>query len=131
MKKIIAVAAVLSVAACAQPEAEEEMTEEAVVEEVAAGPMDGVGGPGTYEVTYSDGSVGTFTAAEDGTYSATVGDDAGTGTITEQDGKTCFDADGDDAGAVCWTNSEVGEDGSWTSTSDEGDVVTVRPAAAE
>ncbi|MFN2100573.1 hypothetical protein [Altererythrobacter sp. MF3-039] len=128
MKKLLAATAILALTACAEQEAEEAMVEE----EVAAAETIAVpGGPGDYEVTYSDGSVGTFTANEDGTFSAQVGDDASTGTITEADGKTCFDADGDEEGAMCWTNSEVGEDGSFTSTSDDGEVVTVRPAAAE
>lgn len=128
MKKLIAAASVLAIAACAEPAPTEEAVEE-VVEEAAAEP----GGPGTYEVTYADGSVGMLTTSEDGTFSATLGDEAGSGTVTEVDGKVCFDADGDEEGATCWTNSEVAEDGSWTSTSDDGETVTVRmvDAAAE
>ena len=128
MKRLLAATAILALAACAEQEAEEAMVEEPA-EEAAA-----VGGPGTYEVTYADGSVGTLTTNEDGTFSATLGEESGTGTVAEQDGKVCFDADGDEEGAVCWTNSEPGEDGSWTSTSDDGEVVTVRlveEAAAE
>lgn len=120
MTKLLAATAILALTACAEQEAEDAMAEEAV-EETAA-----VGGPGTYEVTYADGSVGTLTSNEDGTFSAMIGEEAGTGTYTEEDGKVCFDADGDEEGAMCWTNSEPGEDGSWTSTSDDGEVVTVR-----
>lgn len=128
MKKWIAAASMVAIAACSAPAPTEEAAEttEAPAEETAAIP----GGPGTYEVTYADGSVGMLTTAEDGTFSATVGEESGTGTITEVDGKVCFDSEGDEEGATCWTNSEVAEDGSWTSTSDDGETVTVRPVEA-
>ena len=125
MKKLIAVAAIAGLAACAEP-ATEEATEEVAVEEAAPA----VGGPGTYEVTWSDGAVSTMTTKEDGTWSATRGNESATGTVEDVDGKACFDTDGDDEGAMCWTASEPAEDGSWTSTSDDGQVVTVRPVAA-
>ena len=70
------------------------------------------------------------TMAEDGTFSATRGEETGAGTTTEADGKVCFDPEGDEEGPTCWTNSEVGEDGSWTSTSDAGETVTVRRVEA-
>lgn len=130
MKKLIAAASVLAIAACSQPATEEEAVEE-VVEEAAPA----VGGPGTYEVTYADGSVGMLTTSEDGTFSATIGDQTGSGTVSEADGKVCFDPEGDDPEqpTMCWTSSAPAEDGSWTSTSDDGETVTVRPveAAAE
>jgi hypothetical protein len=126
MKKWIAAASFVAIAACAEPAPTEEATE-APVEETAMMP----GGPGTYEVTYADGTVGMLTTAEDGTFSATIGDESGMGTVTEVDGKVCFDAEGDEEEATCWTNSEVAEDGSWTSTSDAGETVTVRPVADE
>ncbi|TNE47128.1 MAG: hypothetical protein EP341_09480 [Sphingomonadales bacterium] len=130
MKKLIAAASVLAIAACSQPAPEEEAVEE-VVEEAAPA----VGGPGTYEVTYADGSVGMLTTSEDGTFSVTLGDQTGSGTVSEADGKVCFDPDGDDPEqpTTCWTPSAPAEDGSWTSTSDDGETVTVRPveAAAE
>lgn len=131
MRNWIAAACMVAIAACAEPAPTEEAPEatEAPVEETAAIP----GGPGTYEVTYADGSVGMLTTAEDGTFTATLGDESGMGTVTEVDGKVCFDQEGDEEEAECWTNSEVAEDGSWTSTSDGGETVTVRPveAAAE
>ncbi|WFL77160.1 hypothetical protein P7228_14375 [Altererythrobacter arenosus] len=81
-------------------------------------------------MTYADGSVGTVTTTAEGTFTASIGEETGAGTITEADGKICFDPEGDDPEQPtnCWTNSEVGEDGSWTSTSDTGEVVTVRRA---
>ena len=129
MKTLFAAASVLIVAACAEPATEEPMVEE----EVAAEPdsaMASVGGPGTYEVTYADGTVGTLTSTEDDTFTATMGEETASGTVSEQDGKVCFDFDTEDAETRCWTNSEVAEDGSWTSTADDGEVVTVRSVDA-
>jgi hypothetical protein len=127
MKKLIAAASVLAIAACAEPAPTEEAPEE-VVEETAEAP----GGPGTYEVTYADGSVGMLTTTEDGTFTATLGEESGSGTVSEVDGKVCFDPEGDDPEQPtnCWTTGEVAEDGSWTSTSDDGETVTVRPVEA-
>ncbi len=72
-----------------------------------------------------------MTRSEDGTFTSTIGEETGTGTVEDVDGKVCFDTEGDEEGAMCWTNSEAAEDGSFTSTSDGGDVVTVRPVEAE
>ena len=130
MKKWIVLAGVAALAACQQAEAPAE--EETAMEEAAPAANEG---PGTFEVTYADGSVGTVTTAEDGTFTATMGEETGAGTVTEVDGKLCFDPEGDDPEQPtnCWTNGEVGEDGSWTSTSDDGETVPVRrvEAAAE
>ena len=125
MKKLIALASIAALAACA--EAEAPAVEEAA-EEVAA---PAAVGAGTYEVTYADGSVGTMVSEDDGTFSMTIGETTGTGTYVNQDGKVCFDADGDEEGATCWTNSPAGEDGSFTSVSDDGDTVSVAPVAEE
>ena len=46
------------------------------------------------------------------------------------DGKTCFTPTTEGVEAMCFTESEPAEDGSFTATPDEGDPVTVRPAAA-
>ena len=125
MKKLIAIASVAVLAACQQAEAPEV---EEVIEEVAApAPV----GAGAYEVTYADGTVGTMVSTEEGTFTTTIGDQTATGTIVEEDGKVCFDADGDEEGATCWTNSPAGEDGSFTSVSDDGDTVSVAPVAEE
>ncbi len=64
-------------------------------------------------------------SSEDGTFTFTLGDETGTGTVTETDGKVCLDPDAEDLESNCWTAGEVGEDGSWPSTSDTGEVVTV------
>jgi len=114
-------------AACNQEApADDVVADEAPAE--AAAPA--VGGPGTYEVTYADGTVGTMTRAEDGTFTAKRGEESATGKVTEADGKACFDVDGDEEGPRCWTAGEVAEDGSWTATADDGEVVTVKPVTS-
>lgn len=128
MKKLIACAGIFALAACGGGEAEPEaMEEEAPAEEVAA--PEGAVIPGTYDLVYGDGTVGSVTINDDGTYSGTAGDQSTTGTVADVDGKACFDPDGD-APALCWTAGEQGEDGSFTSTADDGNVVKVTPAAA-
>lgn len=126
MKKWIALVGVAALAACQQAEAP---AEEAAVEEAAPAANEG---PGTFEVTYADGSVGTVTTTAEGTFTLTRGDQSGAGTVAEVDGKLCFDPEGDDPEqpTTCWTNSEIGEDGTWTSTSDDGETVTVKVAEA-
>ncbi len=119
MNRLIAAAGLVALAACSQPATEEEAAP--AVEEVAVQ----TSGPGTYEVTYADGGVGTMVSSEDGTFTFTLGDETGTGTVTETDGKVCLDPDAEDLESNCWTAGEVGEDGSWPSTSDTGEVVTV------
>ena len=130
MKKVMVLVSCVALAACAENAApEEEVAEEAVVEEAAA---PGPGDAGTFEVTYEDGSVGSLTTNEDGTFSFTLGEESGTGTISQSDdGTICFEPDADDQETNCWTTGEVAEDGSWTSTSTDGEVtVTVRGVAA-
>lgn len=125
MNKLIAVAAIAIVTACSKPATQEP---EATAEPAAAtAPNEG---PGTFEVTYADGSTGSVTTTAEGTFTANRGEESAAGTVTQADGKICFDAEGDEEGATCWTNSEPGEDGSWSSTSDDGETVTVRRAAA-
>ncbi len=123
MKKILVVAGLTVLAACSQAEAPAPEP----TEEEAAAPAANQG-PGTFEVTYADGSVGTVTTTEDNKFTATLGEETGAGTITVDGNTICFDAEGDDPEQPtrCWTNGDVGEDGSWTSTADDGEIVTVR-----
>jgi hypothetical protein len=125
MRKLILILGTVSLAACSQAAPEAEAPVEAAVEEPAAE----VGGPGTYEVTYEDGTVATMTTTAEGTFSATQGDLTSTGTTVRMDKKVCFDAEGDEEGPMCWTPGEPAEDGSWVSTSDAGESVTVKPVA--
>lgn len=129
MKAYLALSAALVFAACS-PAADTagEVEAEAAVEEVAA--YDGSVAAGDYTVTYSDGS-GPFSIDADGNWTSTDDDGNPTeGTSEIVDGKICFTTAGEEA-AECWTNEAPGEDGSFSSTSDAGETVTVTPVAAE
>ncbi len=126
MKSYLALSGVLVLAACAQP-AETE-TEEAPMEEVAA--YDGSVAAGDYMVEYTEGS-GPFSIDADGNWTSTDGEGNETsGTSEVVDGKICFTEEGAEE-AECWTNEAPGEDGSFSSTSDAGETVTVTPVAEE
>jgi hypothetical protein len=123
MRLILIATAAIALGACQKAEAPP--TEEAAPT-AAAAPTSQVQ-PGTFEATMKDGSKETTVIAEDGTY---VDKDASgkvlrTGKWAITDGKTCFDPDGDEA-AMCFTDSAVGPDGTFTSTPDKGDPVMVK-----
>lgn len=128
MKKIIAFAAIASLAACAEAEPEAEVAAEPAAEEVAMAP--GTVVPGDYIVTsetMEDGS--PFTINPDGTWTGTDAEgnpESGTSAIV--DGQICFTTEGETE-AECWTNSEVAEDGSFTSVNEAGEQVTVTPVS--
>lgn len=125
MKTYLALSAALAVAACS-PAADTEA--EVPVDEVAA--YDGSVAPGDYSVDDGEGT-SPFSIDADGNWNGV--DDEGNpneGTSEIVDGKICFTTAGDDV-ARCWLNEAPGEDGSFTSTSDEGETVTVTPVAAE
>nr|WP_298895089.1 hypothetical protein [uncultured Altererythrobacter sp.] len=125
MKTYLALSAALVVAACS-PAAETEA--EAPVEDVVA--YDGSVAPGDYSVDDGE-STSPFSIDADGNWNGV--DDEGNpneGTSEVVDGKICFTTAGDDV-ARCWLNEAPGEDGSFTSTSDEGETVTVAPVTAE
>ena len=127
MKKIFAVASVVALAACAEAEAPSP-EEEAPVEEMAQSAVV----PGNYEITWPDGTVSSTTIGEDGTFTGVNAEgEEGSGTVADVDGKACFDFPDDDQDALCWTAGEPGEDGSFTSTADDGTVVSVRPVVEE
>lgn len=120
MKKLVLLAGVFALGACQSEPAEEPVAEEteAAVEEAALA-VDGLPGAGTYQVVMVDGAEGTYVAAEDGTYTWTVGDTVETGTwsIIMPD-QWCDQAEGTDA-PVCHTES-ISEDGVWSSVDSEG-----------
>lgn len=128
MKKLIALASVITLAACQQAEAPApEPTEEA-----AAVPLAIDGGPlaGTYNSVDAEGAKAVWTLADDGTFSlAAEGADPVTGTYTNtpnDDGATfCADPAGDDTPEACWAIGKPAEDGSWTATAEDGIVLTV------
>lgn len=80
----------------------------------------------------ADGTTGTSLLNADGTSQSMDAE----GNVVEEstwavvDGKTCFTSMGEAGEEVeCWTESEPDETGTFTATSDAGEVVTVSPAA--
>jgi hypothetical protein len=120
MKKLILIAGVFALGACQSEPAEEPMAEEteAPVEEVALA-VDGLPAVGTYQVVSVDGTEGTYVAAEDGTYTWTVGDTVETGTWSvEPPDRWCNLPEGAEE-AACFTES-ISEDGVWSSVDADG-----------
>ena len=135
MKKIIALAALAALTACSQAEEAENtdtMADGTSVTEQEPAMTAEAPASGDYMVAYEDGTEVPFTMNADGTWTGQDGEGATqSGTYEQRDGKTCFVTDPPSDNDSCWTNAAVGDDGSWTSTSDAGVTVTVRPAAAE
>ena len=129
MRRIILALVPLTVlAACSSEPAEEPVAEETVAAVTAAN-----GSPaGAYEATAADGTVTTTTLNADGTYTDVdaEGTTVAEGTWAVTDGKTCFTPTTEGVTPMCYTESAPAADGSFTATPDEGDPVTVRPAAA-
>ncbi len=83
--------------------------------------------PGTYEVEHANGDIDNITIHPGMTFSRIAADGTATGgTIFMQGGKTCFVVEGVE-GHDCFLDGPVQEDGSMQTTSDNGDVSTVRP----
>jgi len=119
MKKLALIAGVLALGACQAEPAEEPVTEEteAPVADDLGLEVDGKPNVGTYEVTEADGTVGTYVAAPDGTYTYTQGETVTTGTwSSDSPGKWCDHEDGA-AEPVCFTET-IDENGVWTSVND-------------
>jgi hypothetical protein len=135
MRKLLLIAALSAgLGACSQAaeESDEPATAAAtetpaVAETAATAPADG--SAGTYEFTL-DGKATTSVLKPDGTY-----EDTQDGKVTEKglwadrDGKVCFDPEGDDTLGTCFTMTEPGADGTFTATSDDGTVLTIRKTA--
>lgn len=99
----------------------------------APSPAAYVMGPGKYAIEGGDGTVYSQTVVNpDGTYADldAEGNEVGRGTWRDERGNACFDPDGDgpEQQERCWTNSALAEDGSFTSTRDDGsESYTIRP----
>ncbi len=136
MKKIIAIASAFALAACtggntSEPAASE--MDEAAADSVLAGDEPGFEAvaPGDYTVEHANGDIDTITIHPGMTYSRVAADGTATGgTIFMQDGKTCFVVEGVE-GHNCFLDGPVQEDGSMQTTSDEGNVATVRPVTTD
>lgn len=128
MKKFALIAACAALGACGQ-QAEKPAEADAKPAEAAAvaATDDSTPAPGDYGVKAADGTMSTTTLVGDGTFVTTEADGTKvTGKYVRKDGKDCFDADGDQA-EMCWTATPPAADGSFTSTSDDGQTVTVTP----
>jgi hypothetical protein len=87
--------------------------------------------PGTYSVTEIDGTKMTAVFAADHTYSNSVhGQKTEAGSWSIVGGRTCLTpSEGEGAVARCYTDSAPDRDGSFTSTPDHGDPITVKKIA--
>lgn len=123
MKKLIVLGAAFALVGCGEaateePVADDMAMEEAAPEKVVANSMD---------VTSEDGTTTTLVLYDDGTY--LFGE--ATGTYAERDdGMTCYLGDEEGAEESCWADWVEGEDGSMTSTSEDGQVVTLASSDA-
>ncbi len=128
MKKLVMIAALSALAACSQQAEKTAEADTAPVEAAAPVATDSASLVGDFEVETADGKMAKTTINADGTYIDTGPDGKEIkGKFAMKDGKECFDPDGDEAEA-CWTSTKPGADGSFTSTSDKGETVTVTPA---
>ena len=102
MRSLLIVAALATVAACAEPAEQEPEVVEEIVE---AGPLaaDGQPTPGTYRVTGPDGTVETEVLSADGTYTSTNADGevTSTGNWEQRDQNTYCYNDAENAEMVC------------------------------
>lgn len=142
MKKLILFASIASLAtlgACAKPEeaaappeaaASETMPMDAGTASTEAMADPNAVQPGTYDIVDKDKKTATLTIAADNTYVFTTEKGPQKGTVSAKDGKFCYDAEGDKDPTMCWKNGTPAADGTWTATSDDGQIVTVKRAAA-
>jgi len=120
MKKLIALAAIATLAACGDRTEEAPVAEDtaATAEATTAAMTDDPAG--TYTVKMADGTTGTTVINADGTYVDTDKDGKQVkGKFARRDGKDCFDPDGDEA-EMCWTVGTPNADGSFTATAPDG-----------
>jgi hypothetical protein len=129
---VLALIPLTVLAACSSEPAEEPAVEDTAAAEAAALAAANGSPPGVYEATAADGTVTTTTLNADGTYTDVdaEGNTVAAGTWAVTDGKTCFTPTTEGVEAMCYTETAPAADGSFTATPDEGDPVTVRPAAA-
>lgn len=128
MKKLIALAAIATLAACG--ERAEEAPAPVETTAAAAPEMTAADIAGTYDAKYPDGTTHVVVINPDGSFTDTDGEGVETkGMWASKDGKSCFDPEGD-APEACWTDGEPDANGVFTATAPDGTVVTVTPRAA-
>jgi hypothetical protein len=83
--------------------------------------------PGTFDVTAKDGKKSQSVLNADGTYvdKDASGKETAHGSWNVTSGKTCFDPGGG-KGPDCFAETPPSTDGTFTATSDKGEVVTVK-----
>ena len=135
MRKTIAFAATLALAACnnAGSDADDAdataIAETADASDVLEGEAPGFEAvaPGTYQVTRSGGEVDYIEIHPGLTFSRVDADGNATGgSIFMKDGKTCFLVEGEDR-ENCFTDGPKEPDGTMKTTSANGNVSTVKP----
>jgi len=129
MKKIIAVAALATLAACSQAEAPApEATEEAAAPAAEIMAADGKPSYGKFEVTTADGKVHTADVKPDGTYAVTDADGKVSDTgkwVQKSPAEYCETSDKPDSKEKCYAE-QVDDKGVYTSKDpDTGAVATV------
>ena len=135
VRKTIALAALLALAACNDAGSDADDTEASATGEVAdaSGVLEGeepgfeAVAPGTYQVTRAGGEVDYIEIHPGMTFSRVDADGKATGgSIFMKDGKTCFLVEGEDQ-ENCFTDGPRQTDGTMQTTSAQGNVSTVRP----
>lgn len=118
MKKLIALAAIATLAACGERAEETPAPADTATAEATTAATDDMSG--VYDVKMADGSVLKSTINADGTYVDVAADGTETrGTFTRANGQDCFDPEGDEP-AECWTVAAPNADGSFTATTVDG-----------
>ena len=135
MRKTIAFAAMLALAACNDADSDAGGVNATATGEVAdnSGVLEGeepgfeAVAPGTYQVTRTGGEVDYIEIHPGMTFSRVAADGTATGgSIFMKDGKTCFLVEGEDQ-ENCFTDGPRQSDGTMQTTSADGNVSTVRP----
>ena len=135
MRKTIAFAAMLALAACNDADSDAGGVNATATGEVAdnSGVLEGeepgfeAVAPGTYQVTRAGGEVDYIEIHPGMTFSRVAADGTATGgSIFMKDGKTCFLVEGEDQ-ENCFTDGPRQPDGTMQTTSANGNVSTVRP----
>ena len=135
MRKTIALAALLALAACNNADSDADdaaataTAETADASDVLEGEAPGFEAvaPGTYQVTRSGGEIDYIEIHPGLTFSRVAADGTATGgSIFMKDGKTCFLVEGEDQ-ENCFTDGPKEPDGTMKTTSANGNVSTVKP----
>lgn len=126
MRIIMMIAAVAALGACSKPAEEPAATETTVAAAESAPAASGGIQAGDYTFVDKDKKQNKITIGADNTYTVTWADGSvQKGTVSDKDGKACYDEEGDKVPTLCWKNDPPAADGTWTATSDDGQVVTV------